>query len=370
MTTLPGQDGQQQNSNDFNGNGLPTLIGSLPVLDHDQALELIFSHTPAIPLWPQLPANPLEGMLNQFIEGFPGIVEESQRTYFNSSTPHFEAEQLAFYEDYMAVLENPAQLEDSRFQVSRQRANGLYRLVEQALSREKSPIALKGQITGPFTLLTGLHDQNKRLGYYDPAIRELMVKGLALRAAWQVTFLRRAKLPVIVFIDEPALAGLGSSSFISVALDDIAQDLDEVVQAIQQAGGLAGIHVCANTDWNLLLTSKIDVLSFDAYGFFDRLLLCKENLLHYLNRGGIIAWGIVPTAEEDVIRRETAESLAQRWEDCARQLADETWDLPAILGSSLITPSCGTGSLSPELAIRVLELTRDVSDRVRRKYLP
>ena len=69
---------------DFNPAGLATLIGSLPLSNHEEALEWIFSHTPDIPLWPQLPCNPLEGMLRQFIEGFPGIIEEEQHTFFNT----------------------------------------------------------------------------------------------------------------------------------------------------------------------------------------------------------------------------------------------------------------------------------------------
>ena len=63
----------------FKADGLPTLIGSLPLNDYQKALEWIFSSTPQIPLWPQLPANPLERMLNQFNEGLPGIVEEEDK---------------------------------------------------------------------------------------------------------------------------------------------------------------------------------------------------------------------------------------------------------------------------------------------------
>ena len=36
---------------DFKPNGLPVLIGSLPVDDHAAAVRLIFKHTPDIPLW-------------------------------------------------------------------------------------------------------------------------------------------------------------------------------------------------------------------------------------------------------------------------------------------------------------------------------
>ena len=86
-------------------NGLPTLIGSLPVPDHQQGLEMIFAHTPAIPLWPQLPGNPLEGMMRQFIEGMPGVIDGLDRTYFDTNSENFENELLAFFEENLAVCE-------------------------------------------------------------------------------------------------------------------------------------------------------------------------------------------------------------------------------------------------------------------------
>lgn len=351
----------------FNAAGFATLIGSLPVKSHNEALELIFKHTPEIPLWPQLPSNASEGMLSQFVEGFPGLVEDENKIFFNIHTDTFEAEHLAFFEQYLAASENPETLLDSCFATSKSRATGIY-LLEEKVAGKNNVKAVKGQITGPFTLLTGLKDENKRDAYYDSTIRELAVKGIAMRAAWQVRFLKKTGVPAIVFIDEPALAGLGSSSYISISPDDIRRDLSEVIDAIQQAGGIAGIHVCANTDWDFLLSLDLDILSFDAYGFFDRLVVCKDKLHAFLDQGGIIAWGIVPTSEKEHIMGETPESLTHRWEDHAAMLTTPKWDLPALLKQSLITPSCGTGSLSPELALRVLSLTQEVSASLRKKY--
>jgi methionine synthase II (cobalamin-independent) len=352
----------------FEPEGRAVLIGSLPGTDHREAMELILACTPEIPLWPQLPDNHLEGMLNQFVEGLPCVIEDGDRTYFHASYPDFEGAQLQFYEEYLQVADDPGALLSSRFQISPDRAAGLYRLA--AIVRDRKGFsAVKGQITGPFTLLAGLKDQDGRLGYYDPTIRDMAVKHMAMKAAWQVHFLQKAAaLPVLLFIDEPALAGLGSSAFISIAKDDIAADLAEVIDAVHLAGGLAGVHVCANTDWSLLLGSAIDILSFDAYNFFDRFITCRDEIRSFLDRGGIIAWGIVPTLEEEHISRETPDSLVARWEQQAAMLAEPPWDLAALLGRTLITPSCGTGSLSLSLARRVLSLTRDVSMALRKKY--
>ena len=355
------------NQKKFSPDGLPTLIGSLPLQSHAKALELIFRYTEAIPLWPQLPCRPEERMLYQFMEGIPGLEQKDDRLFFNTASEAFQTELLEFFEEYLAITETGKDLLSSRFAVSRNRAPGLYLLLEKSATMEK--VALKGQTTGPFTLLVGLTDQQQRLAYYDDSLREMLVKGVAMKAAWQTLFLKQAAQTVILFLDEPALAGLGSSSFISIDKDDIAAHLNEVIAAIHQAKGLAGIHVCANTDWNMVLDLDLDIISFDAYGFFDRFITCKKAVTGYLNKGGIIAWGGIPTSNIEAIEKESIESLVALWEDHMHQLESPGFSVRDLLHQTLITPSCGTGSMAPEPASKVLELCSGVAATLRRKYL-
>ena len=79
----------------FCADGLPTLIGSLPAANHEQAMEWILEATPEIPLWPQLPAIPQERMLNQFIEGLPGIIEAGFHPYFDINTDKSQHDQYS-----------------------------------------------------------------------------------------------------------------------------------------------------------------------------------------------------------------------------------------------------------------------------------
>ncbi len=357
----------------FSADGLPVLIGSVPLTDHGQALKWIFDTTPEIPLWPQLPHNPCEQMMPQFAEGLPCIIEENLtdpegRILFDITRPGFEEEMLSFYEDYLAVVEDPSKLPGSRFQLSRERAAGLY-LFTESLSGRDNLAAVKGQVTGPFTMLTGIKDREGRAGYFDDTIRDIVIKGISMQAAWQTGHLAEAsKKTVLLFIDEPALAGLGSSAFIGVTADEIKVMINEVAEAIHQAGGLAGIHVCANTDWSILLTSGIDILSFDAHGFFDKMAALKDEVSAFLDRGGIIAWGGIPTSRAEEINGESTESLTQLFTRQMQAFVTPKRDMEALLRQSLITPSCGTGSLAPELARRVLSLTRSTSDALRARY--
>ena len=366
----------------FAADGLPVLIGSVPLIDYKKALEWIFATTPEIPLWPQLPHNPLERMMPQFAEGIPCIVEENivdpeGRILFDITHAGFEEEMLAFYEEYLMAMEDPAVLASSRFQVSRERATGLYLFLEALADHADRLKAVKGQVTGPFTMLTGIKDREGRAGYFDETIRDMVIKGISMKAAWQTRLLaaRMEEIagdgagPVLMFIDEPALAGLGSSAFIGVTDGEIQTMIDEVADAVHSAGGLVGIHVCANTNWSVLLGSAIDIISFDAFGYFDKMAALKPEVGNFFGRGGILAWGGVPTSREEEIDGQSTDSLAALFNRQMQSFVTADMDMKSLLRQTLITPSCGTGSLSRQAAEKVLSLTRSTADCLRAQYL-
>lgn len=349
----------------FQANGLPALIGSLPFAEHEQALRFVWDYTPEIPLWTQLPVHKKEGMIAQFMPGMPGLCSTPDGGFIDTARAGFDDDLTHFYEDYLAVTEGSIDLSASRFTLNEDTARGFFVFIESLKRRSAAPVAVKGQVTGPFTFCTGILDQNKKAIIYDEQIKDAAVKLLALKSRWQVRQLSRFGRPVIIFFDEPALAGFGSSGFISISKDWIFQNLEEVMGAVHAEGALAGVHVCANTDWSLILDSTADIVSFDAYSYFERFFLYQDNIKRFLNAGKMIAWGIVPTLKVDKLENETTASLINQWREKAAQLEKLGIDSDQLISQSLITPSCGAGSLSIELAIKALRLTREVSQQIR-----
>ncbi len=349
----------------FQANALPLLVGSLPLGDHGNASELVFKHTPEIPLWVQLPVYKEEGMIFQFLSGLPGLTVEEDKAFIDTTSKTFDDDLLSFYEDYMADAEGKTDPYQSRFALKADTARGFFTLTERIGLLPSPPVALKGQVTGPITFGTAVKNQNGMAIFYDEQLRDASVKLLAQKARWQVRQLSRFGRPVIIFFDEPALAGLGSSEFISISYEEVSACFEEVIQAVHDEGGLAGIHVCANTEWSLILESAADIVNFDAYAYFDKFILYADQIKAFMESGRIIAWGIVPTSSPENIERETTDSLIAQWEEKAAEIEALGIDKPVILAHSLITPSCGTGSLSLEHATKVLRLTKGVSDRLR-----
>lgn len=348
----------------FKPNCLPLLIGSLPIASHAEATDLIFEYTPDIPLWPQLPAFKEEGMLLQFLPGLPGVTERDGKVFVDTGNPLFEEEVLAFYEEYLMVAEGAAPLETSRFILSREAARGFYFFLEAAARRSDTLVALKGQTTGPVTFCTGLVDQSGRAIFYNDQLRDAAVKHLAMKARWQTRKMAEICGRAIMFFDEPGLAGLGSSAFITITREDIVTVLAEVFDGVRAENGLNGVHVCANTEWPVVFESGVDIVSYDAYSFFDKLILYKDHLVKFFAAGGILASGIVPTAPE-FIDIETVDGLVEKWFKQTEQLQAIGIAFETVFAQTLITPSCGTGAVSRAQAEKVLDLTRAVSAKIR-----
>jgi methionine synthase II (cobalamin-independent) len=339
----------------------PLLIGSFPLNDHAEAMDIVLAHTPRIPAWPQLPFYPQEAMIPQFISGLPGWTMDDANPVVDTRTDTFEAELLGFYEDYLAATEGQRPLAETRFRLHRREAKGFYIQLEKISGLARPPLAMKGQVTGPITFTTGTRDQDDRAIFYNEQLRDAAVKLLALKAVWQINRYTELGHNAIIFIDEPALAGFGSSEFISISKEDVRQCLREIVDAVHAAGGNAGIHVCANTDWGLILDCGIDIVNFDAYAYFDRFLLYADAVRAFFESGGILAWGIVPTLNSDDVERESPQSLAEIWFDYAERLSGTGVPLETIFHQSLISPSCGLGSLPLDLALRVVDMTSELA---------
>ena len=217
----------------------------------------------------------------------------------------------------------------------------------------------KGQVTGPISFGLTVTDQDLRASLYNDMLADTIVKNMAMNARWQIRQLKSVRPNVIIFLDEPYMAAFGSA-FISLSRERVTAYLDEVFDAIHAEGGIAGIHCCANTDWSVLLGTKVDILNMDAYGFVENLALYPTELREYLDRGGNVCWGVVPNNEQ--IFNETPQGLAERLRNGIRMIVEKAAargvriKADEFSSRSLIAPACGLGSTSIEVADRVFEI--------------
>ncbi|MDA8215504.1 MAG: hypothetical protein M0Z64_09560 [Nitrospiraceae bacterium] len=318
-----------------------TGIGSLPHRSPDEACELIL-RTFDIPFWPQLPKLSFkESMIVQYSEGMPYVrINENEQEAWVIRDGSDELER--FYESCT---------DSTKIAISEDYAIGLHAFLRIIKGRRFQ--ILKGHVTGPLTFTLGLKDNYGRFVYFDEELREISLMLLKAKVRWQIDLLKQHSDNVIIFIDEPILSAIGSSSYLGVDSEEVLRLLKDMVSAIEEAGGISGIHCCGRADWPTVIKSGARILNFDAFEYFDTLAIYHEDIRNFLQGGGYLAWGIVPTS--DAINSVDDKFLKTLMDNNLKKIYDH---IPSeLVGSQmLITPSCGTGSRSIEETIKVFQL--------------
>ncbi|MCK4367965.1 MAG: hypothetical protein KAW84_08485 [Thermoplasmata archaeon] len=327
-------------------------VGSLPHTDVKRAVELVLKYTPEIPTWPQLPRRGFkENMYAQYSQSIPGVQMEGNRIYVK---PGEASEIETFYEK---IIEDDLE----HFSLSPEFATGFFEF-ERAVEGRPARI-VRGQVTGPISLGLNLTDESKRSMLYDDTYKEVITKALNMIGRWMEDRLSRLGKRTLVAFDEPYLNMFGSA-FLNISKEEVLSIFKEVVSGLS---GMSGFHCCANTEWPLILQSAADMLSFDAYNYGHTLSLYPEDVSDFLDRGGIIAWGIVPSTPES-FDAENLQNLIAKLENGVQLLMNKGLDEERIHVQSLVTPMCGLSGLSEAQAEGALRMTREISDHMREKH--
>ncbi len=352
---------------DFLPKGLATGIGSLPYLDPEEALAHIFTELPDIPHWPQLPQRgKQEHFVHQFLHPLVDcgmLVAEGDHWSFDTSRENTAECLTDFYTVCLPAEEGNAECLQS-FLPPPQAAAGFHAFLGRAQTGGlKKPKYVKGQIVGPLTAALELKDQQGRPAYYQGDLRDIIVRTLALNARCQASALSVFGCTPIIFVDDPAIRAFGSRLHLALSREMIIEDLNFIFSAIRSEKALAGIHSCEAVDWSLLTESQVQILSLDAYRFGDSLIPYAVQLRNFLERGGVIAWGIVPTLDDPF--KESAVSLLRRLNTLWDDLFSNGPGRDLVVCKCMITPACGTGLLTLDRTRHIYRLTAALSQHLR-----
>ncbi len=323
-----------------------TGIGSLPLLDAREAVNYVIEKFPYMPYWPQLPkTGPAESMYLQFMNGFPRDGRESLVLHEQGIE-----QVLADYLDGRTLLPE------------RDAAKGLYYLLDHVTETTR-PRFIKGQVTGPISMGLQARDRKGRPALYDRGLQQAICAQLSMHARGQAEALSSVGMDVIISIDEPYLTTLGSGFFAY----DSAMAEEYIVSVLRSISCSRALHCCGNTDWSMVLGLPLDIISFDAYGYWEQFCAYAPEIRTFLERGGYIAWGMVPSTED--INRVTAVSIGEQFIGILRTLSQKGLDPFLVVDRSILTPSCGLGSLTPGEARKAISMLQDLQAYLRGKYL-
>jgi hypothetical protein len=303
------------------GDLLTTAMAVMPHRNLNRAMEVALSLD--VPFWPQLPhLSYYEDMYVQASEHFPGIVLDLEKRTLRFSREKFIRE----FEQTMAHFDEP-----DYFDISQIYSSVYHVFLNLNLSDRP---AIRGQIEGPISFGFNVLDENDRPILFDDTVRPFLLEFLARRVNVQLSRLKKLNRNAFMFVDEPGLQFLfsGLSGYGDVPAKE---DMETFFSMIERP---RGVHLCGNPDWDFLLGLDLDVLSFDAYSNGEVFAAYAPAIRKFLDRGGAIVWGIVPTNYEPFEKEDLA-SLGDRLADIWGALDKKGIDQRFILSRSMLSPA-------------------------------
>lgn len=334
------------------GNLQTTAMAVMPHKDADRALDLAL--TMDIPFWPQLPhVSYTEDMYVQAAEHFPGILLDMENRTLRFSMEKFIIE----FEETMAHFDEP-----EYFDISKEYSVVYHRFLEMDLSGRP---AIRGQLEGPISFGFNVLDQDKRPILFEDTVRSFMLEFMSKRINVQLERLKQMNSNAFMFVDEPGLQFLFSalSGYDSTKAKSDMEDFFAMIQRPR------GIHLCGNPDWDFLLNLDLDILSLDIYQNGEIFASYSKSIKRFLDRGGIIVWGVVPTNFEP-FETENINTLEARLTEVLNFLIDKGIDREFLISRSLISPAtcCLVNPDGEKTVEKAFKVVTELSQRLRDKY--
>ena len=338
-----------------------TAMAIMPHQDVGKALELALSLD--IPFWPQLPKVSLyEDMYIQASQNFPGVAVDLDRERLSFDTARFEQD----LEEYFSNLDLP-----QTFALTDEYSAVYHQFLFRRLQGYK---AIRGQVTGPISFGFKVLDEKLKPIIYNDEVRAILFDFIQKKVNLQYHELKEKNPHAFVWLDEPGL-GYVFSALSGYNDEQARKDYHDFLCGLE---GPRGLHLCADVNLPYLLELGVDILSFDAYQIESMPEEYAESVAQFIQDGGVISWGIVPT-ESSILASHTPGTLTDLllgyWEiisDSAslssKQIARQALIAPArcCLAEAVQTPH--PSSTEEMIVERAFAYTKEISRLLKGKY--
>ena len=118
-----------------------------------------------------------------------------------------------------------------------------------------------------------------------------------------------------------------------------------------------------------LLNLDLDILSMDIYTNAEIFSACTESIKKFLNRGGVLVWGIVPTGYE-IFAKESLGFLIMKLEGIWQHLSKNGIEIEQIINRSLLSPAtcCLVNPDKGQTVENAFSMVNHLSQMLREKY--
>lgn len=314
-------------------------IGSLPHHSVDRALTLVRAINLDIPFVPQLPrqTNTRFNMLTEVLWDLldAGLVNQE----YNRLTLAVDRRTEAFQR-----LHEPAAFAEGPRS----------RILEKFLAKPPTVTnAIKSQGVGLLTLHSAFREND-----HSAELAAALASRLRHLYRYELERLDTLHSLRILVLDEPMLVPEKREEFLPLL-----QQEQQVLDEIRGLDCLSGVHICGRLSPQLF-GLQFDVLSVDC-GHPEFGLACLpsyEQLEEFLEKGGLIAWGIY---RSDTLEVHSESEVLKNLHSIVEQIS-----LPEgqVYSQSLLSASCGLAALSEIQAKESFLFLQRIENQIRKTY--
>ena len=172
-------------------------------------------------------------------------------------------------------------------------------------------------------------------------------------------------IPLIIF-EEPQLHKFGDAKRKSEELTrDIVENMyTKVFQKLHQFGCLVGVQCFEKCDWQLVLSSGVDLISFDAYNNPNNIGIIADKINSFISKGGYINWGIVPVKTESQIKNLSIDNLQNRLQTTIEDVASQGVNLDLLYKHSFVSVQGNLDKIPIIFAEKALMLSERLASKL------
>lgn len=335
-------------------------LGALPYNNLDNATKMIaklFEKMPFLALLPHVDSE--DTVMRRTLDGIPGIKFDHSEIKIKITSSN--------YKKNMDKLENafnhPTLENLEPFGINSVYMEKYFQLIKKFKSSNATI-----NLLGPFSITQILKNVADEQMLVDKNYRKLFVQAVCVKALWCIEKIREIspETTPVVILEEPLYSRLGD---LKRENEDITTDIvislfARVIEKIKEAGAIVGVQCLEKCDWQIPIKAGVDLISFDAYNNPNNLCIIPELIQEFLEKGGMINWGIVPVINEYIVKGLNIDILYKRFFSTVEGLIIAGVPANLVFNSALVSIQGNTDGLPIIFAEKAIILASQLAKRI------
>ena len=335
-------------------------FGSLPYTDIESTTRMVAKLFERFPYDVMLPnIAPDDSLAYRTLAGIPGIKFKEGKILIKTTSNIYKQKSI----DLDKAFNNPSLENLDSFAIESPFIEKFFDIIKKF----KSPNAAIN-LLGPFTISQILNNVAEEQMLADKSYRKLFIQAVCVKALWAVEAIKLVspETTPVVILEEPSLAKLGDlrRENEDITTELVTTLLTRVIEKIKATGAIVAVQCFEKCDWTIPINAGADILSFDAYNNPNNLCIIPEQIVEFLDRGGKINWGIIPTKSDAMLKVLTIDEIASRLFSTMQGLVLAGVPAAKVFNSALVSTQGNTDKLQIIFAEKALILATQLAKRI------